>query len=87
LYESAAAHLPQIYRISAPGFGLQEWLLIENRQAISYDTEMPAGAGGLAIYHIDEASDDTQSTGPTSSNWPAHYRVALLQVWHPQFVF
>lgn len=36
-----------------------EYLLIENRQALLYDIEMPAGddrkTGGLLVLHVDEA--------------------------------
>jgi hypothetical protein len=65
------------------GFGLNEYLLIENRYLTGYDLALPGTAGGLLIYHVDEMQDSFQ-TKPgwpaLDSNWPYdHYAVALLQ--------
>lgn len=72
---------PDLYRINlstAPD--ASEYLLIENRQKCDFD--LIPGAGGLAIYHIDESADFSTEGFPGQSGWPTngnHYRVALLQ--------
>lgn len=55
---------PSVYKITA-GFPAGEYLLIENRAAVGFDAQIP-GAGGLAIYHIDESAADWYTQG-----WPA----------------
>lgn len=68
-----------IFRINN-GFPNGEYLLIENRQPVGFETDMPHG--GLAIWHIDENKPDNKSEGfPGQSGWPGngnHYKVALL---------
>lgn len=55
----------------------REYLLIENRQAESFDGAMPQS--GLAIWHIDESHDSDSAGGyPSQSQWPSdHYYIAL----------
>ncbi len=74
-----------IYKITE-GYPAGEYLLIENRQPVGYDQKIPAGiggAGGLAIWHIDENKPANNDPGfPGQSGWPEngrHYKVALLQ--------
>jgi M6 family metalloprotease-like protein len=81
---------PQFYIIKE-GFPEGEFLLIENRQPIGYDTLLPQG--GLAIWHIDFGSTgtydaldvfhrQTKEGYPDQDGWPEngnHYAVALLQ--------
>lgn len=55
---------PSVYKITA-GFPAGEYLLIENREAVGFDAQIP-GTGGLAIYHIDESAADWYTQG-----WPA----------------
>jgi hypothetical protein len=81
----ASATKPQVYKVSA-GYAPGEYLLIENRQPIGFDRNIPggtAGKGGLAIWHIDEKKGTNTSGGyPGQAGWPAnnrHYMVALLQ--------
>lgn len=70
---------PVVYRLDL-GYPRGEYLLIENRQPVSFESTMPQG--GLAIWHIDESAGlDTQGY-PGQPGWPQngnHYRVALLQ--------
>ncbi len=80
-FSTSAVELePTIYRLDS-GFPDGEYLLIENRQAVGFDSLIPQG--GLAIWHIDESKDGNTDEGfPAQSGWPSngnHYRVALLQ--------
>jgi len=73
-----------IYKITH-GYPDGEYLLLENRQPIGYDSKI-IGSGGIAIYHIDDNVKNGQSTrgypGIDSNNsWPQngkHYQVSLL---------
>ncbi|GAX27244.1 hypothetical protein FisN_13Lh199 [Fistulifera solaris] len=70
----------QVYRITK-GYPEGEYLVIENKQPIKYDSDMPAGTGGIVIFHVDEKADRQKNAGfPGKSGWPAdHYRVAVQQ--------
>lgn len=77
---------PALYLIDS-GYAPGEYLLLENRQAVGFDADLPAS--GLAVWHVDESKgsftyDDpnTDEGYPGQSGWPGnghHYRVALLQ--------
>jgi M6 family metalloprotease-like protein len=73
---------PDVYRIQE-GFPEGEYLLIENRQPVLFDRELPGGIGGLAIWHVDENKKHNREPGhPDIPGWPennAHYKVALVQ--------
>lgn len=73
---------PDVYKIQE-GFPKNEYLLIENRQPVRFDRDLPGGKGGLAIWHIDENKKHNRQPGhPGVPGWPengAHYMVALLQ--------
>jgi len=65
------------------GYEDDEYLMIENRQPIGYDSRMRGG--GILVYHID-ATDNIRSNRPSGFpgqwGWPGndrHYPVALLQ--------
>ena len=77
---------PTIFKVAADYRSATEYLLIENRQPIGYDSKMPSGNGGnggLAIYHIDETKPRNDQPGFSGqSGWPQnnlHYKIALLQ--------
>jgi hypothetical protein len=74
----ASAISSQIYNISAP-YPSGEYLLIENRVAIKWDSDWPTG--GLVIWHVDEKAPGQQKRGyPGQANWPLdHYQVAVQQ--------
>ena len=67
-----------IYRIDT-GFLADEYLLVENRQPIGFESTMPQG--GVVVWHIDERKlGNQESAYPGSAHWPdAHYKVAVLQ--------
>lgn len=64
------------------GFVPTEYLLIENRQPVGFDQQIPSG--GLAVWHIDEAitTNNTTEGFPGQAGWPGnnnHFKIALLQ--------
>jgi M6 family metalloprotease-like protein len=63
------------------GFPAGEYLLIENRQPVGMDVNIPAG--GLAIFHVDENVGSNSNEGfPGQLGWPAngnHYKIAMVQ--------
>ena len=75
------------YKILLGEFGgLQEYLLLENRQKLEFDLYLYGT--GLAIYHIDDVMDGQQYRGypgqvdDMGNAWPAnglHYEVAMVQ--------
>lgn len=86
--EVQSTTVPQLYKITA-GFPVGEFLLIENRQRIGFDSQLPQG--GLAIWHIDYTTglggqrfrDSHRTEGhPWQVGWPQngnHYGIALVQ--------
>ena len=74
----AAEASEQVYQIST-NFGVNEFLLIENRQPILWDSDMEGG--GIVIYHVDEMKWDQSTRGyPGHPNWPSdHYMVSVIQ--------
>ena len=68
----------QVYMISQ-NFPNGEYLLIENRQPVAWDSDWPTG--GLVIYKVDNNADGQRNRGhPGHPNWPTHhYQVAVLQ--------
>jgi M6 family metalloprotease-like protein len=71
---------PDIYIIDAP-YPDGEYLLIENRQPLHFDSML--WTGGALIWHIDDSVPlNTNAGGPYQPGWPQngnHYRVALVQ--------
>ena len=49
---AAVENQPQIFKLRDPGSHQGEYFLVENRQRISYDSNLPDT--GLAVWHIDE---------------------------------
>jgi hypothetical protein len=78
--------IPQVYAV-IDGFPRGEFLLIENRQQIGFDSIMPQS--GIIIYHIDHSSsygkfhESLNREGhPGQQGWPEngnHYGVAVAQ--------
>ena len=69
----------QVYRINTGFPSKKEYLLIEARNPMEYDINLPEQ--GLAIWHIDKNMKYmSPDPPPDSSNWPReHGRVVLLQ--------
>ncbi|MCK4385685.1 MAG: M6 family metalloprotease domain-containing protein [candidate division Zixibacteria bacterium] len=71
---------PTIYKLWTDGSPANEYFLVENRQRIGYDSQLPYH--GLLIYHVDEnipdygANDHEWYPGHTGYG---HYKVALEQ--------
>ena len=78
----ASQYSEDIYRINMDEAGT-EYLLIENRQAVGFDSFLPQG--GLAIWHIDETASNIEGYPGQNEGgipWPfnqQHYKVSLLQ--------
>ncbi len=67
---------PTIYRINGQNMPAGEYFLVENRQKVGFDVNLPGS--GLLIYHIDEAANP--SNGGKWGNWNQNrYLVALEQ--------
>jgi len=82
VYEIAASITSDKVYILKENFPTGEYLLIENRQVGNWDKNL-WGAGGLAIYHIDEDADKQNNAGfPGQLGWPQngnHFQVAVVQ--------
>ena len=42
------------YKFAPSSFNSKEYFLMENRQSVGFDKEMPGSKRGILIYHIDE---------------------------------
>ncbi|MFQ6032386.1 MAG: M6 family metalloprotease domain-containing protein, partial [Candidatus Zixiibacteriota bacterium] len=76
----AIKNSPTIYQLWSGGLPANEYFLVENRQKIGYDSQLPHH--GLLIWHVDDsisdygANDDEWYPGHTDYG---HYKVALEQ--------
>jgi M6 family metalloprotease-like protein len=75
-----AQEFAEVFKIDGP-FPEGEYLLIENRQQLLYDVELPGE--GVLIWHIDEEVEGNDNAGyPGQEGWPEngnHYQVAVIQ--------
>jgi M6 family metalloprotease-like protein len=75
----ASEYYEDVY-IIRQGYQEREYLLIENRQPLEFDSFL--WAGGILIYHVDENKRGSDRGFPGLPGWPSsgsHYKVALLQ--------
>jgi len=66
-------------KIIKKGYPTNEYLLIEYRKAMGFESCLPAE--GLAIWHIDDNHDYDNQGWPGMPGWPAndkHYRISVL---------
>jgi M6 family metalloprotease-like protein len=68
-----------VYYLWENGAANSEFFLVENRQQLGYDAELPFH--GLLIWHVDETKSGNSPPveGHDDCDWPAHYLVALQQ--------
>jgi immune inhibitor A len=74
-----SAFSKQVYKITS-GFPTKEYLLIENRYAVKWESNWPAK--GIVIWHVDEKAPVQQQRGypGSAANFPTeHYTVSVLQ--------
>lgn len=65
----ASASTPHVYNINMGFPNEKNYLLIENKQPIGFDKNLPHG--GLAHYHVDESISYQGGTGyPAVDSWP-----------------
>lgn len=77
----ASALTPTIFKITQ-NYASGEYLLIENRQPVDFDSNMGSTNGGLCIFHIDDTTGYNTEGYPGQAGWPTngyHYRVSVLQ--------
>ena len=77
---SPSYYTKDVYMISK-GYPNDEYLLLEYRKNIGFESCMPT-AGGLAVWHIDNKADYNSQGWPGQAGWPdngKHYRISLLQ--------
>mmetsp|Transcript_6258 Transcript_6258/g.9621 ORF Transcript_6258/g.9621 Transcript_6258/m.9621 type:complete len:621 (+) Transcript_6258:254-2116(+) len=80
-YEVEASFLNENVYMIKNKFAENEYLLIENRQALQWDSLIPGS--GILIWHIDDNLENNSERGyPGQYAWPGngkHYRVAVAQ--------
>lgn len=80
LYSIQASELSNQAYIIKTHFPDMEYLLIENRQPLWFDSRL--WTGGLVIYHVDDRANQMLKRGfPGQQGWPrngAHYQVSVL---------
>jgi immune inhibitor A len=59
----------KIWRLWTDGTTAPEYFLVENRQRVRFDSQLPGD--GLLLWHIDDSTDDNSNEN--------HYKVALVQ--------
>jgi len=65
---SAVEATPQVYKLQL-SFQANEYFLVENRQGIGFDSQLPGSSRGILIWHVDE--------GMTDNDDETHYLVDL----------
>ena len=70
------------YKFAPSNFSAKEYFLMENRQSVDFDKDLPGGKKGILIYHVDETKNGNYRTinhsnylvqleeaGSGTSNW------------------
>jgi len=73
------SYITKDVKIIKKGYPTNEYLLIEYRKAMGFESCLPAE--GLAIWHIDDNHDYDNQGWPGMPGWPAndkHYRISVL---------
>lgn len=62
------------YKFAPSSFNSKEYFLMENRQSVGFDKEMPGSKRGILIYHIDETMKKDHGN---DTRYNTHYLVSL----------
>ena len=74
---TAMTTMPDVYKIWKDGNPGSQYFLVQNRQKVNYDADLPKG--GLLIWHIDETQDGNSNEWYPGHTNSGNYLVALEQ--------
>ena len=69
---TSATEEDAFYKFQPSGFDAREYFLIENRQSVGFDKDLPGNKRGLLIYHVDE-----RRSGNYINSYNPNYKVQL----------
>lgn len=68
---------PTVYRINPTGFPTTQYFLLENRQKVGFDSQLPGS--GLLVWHIDDSKTNNTKEWHPANTTQGNYWVALEQ--------
>jgi len=69
---TSATEEDAFYKFQPSGFDAREYFLMENRQSVGFDKDLPGNKRGLLIYHVDE-----RRSGNYINSYNPNYKVQL----------